>query len=212
MSVQKVCLKLVLSLLVCSWTSILAQAPANEVPPAETPEATEKTVIVLAMHGEPPKDFPKDEFADFFSLQAQLELGGTLGVKRHQQYAELDAKMRAWPRTAENDPFYAGSQEMARHLREATGYEVIVGFNDFCAPTLDEALEEAVARKPEKVIVITPMMTPGGGHSEIEIPAAVRRAREWSPDIPILYAWPFDLSELARFLAERIDRASEEMN
>ncbi len=212
MSGQKVCLNPVLFLLACSWTSVLGQAPAGEVSPAGSPLGNEKTVIVLVMHGEPPKDFPKDEFADFFSLQAQLELGGTLGVKLHQHYADLDAKMRAWPRTAENDPFYAGSQEMARHLREATGYEVIVGFNEFCAPTLDEALEEAVARKPEKVIVITPMMTPGGGHSEIEIPAAVRRAREWSPGIPIVYAWPFHLSEVARFLAERIDRASEEAN
>ena len=102
MSVQKVCLKLVLFLPVCSWTSVLAQAPADEVPPAETSGAT-KTVIVLVMHGEPPKDFPKDEFADFFGLQAQLELGGTLGVKRHQRYADLDAKMRAWPRSAENE-------------------------------------------------------------------------------------------------------------
>ncbi len=209
MSVQKVCLKLVLFFPVYSWTSVLAQAPAGEVPPAETPGAT-KTVIVLAMHGEPPKDFPKEEFGEFFRLHAQVEMGRLQDPQRRQRYAELDARIRNWPRTAKNDPFYVGSQAMAEQLRKVTGHKVIVGFNEFCGPSIDEALEQAVSRKPEKVIVITPMMTPGGGHSEMEIPAAVSRAQESYPDVTISYIWPFDLSEVAQFLAAQIDRATQQ--
>jgi sirohydrochlorin ferrochelatase len=71
---------------------------------------------------------------------------------------------------------------------------------------MDDALDRAIARSAEKVIVITPMMTPGGKHSEVGIPEAIRRAEERHPGIPILYAWPFDLSEVAVFLAAQVNR------
>jgi len=166
-----------------------------------------KVVIVLAMHGVPPNDFPQHEMAELFGLHARLEHAPEAErAALERRHAELDAKMRAWPRTPQNDPFYAGSHDLASHLSQATGCEVIVGFNEFCAPCLDDAPDQAVARAAEKVIVITPMMTRGGEHSEADIPAAIRRAQERHPDIPILYAWPFEVSEVARFLAAQIDR------
>jgi len=122
-----------------------------------------------------------------------------------RRYRKLDAKIRAWPRTVKNDPFWAGSQELAEHLRTATGSEVIVGFNEFCAPTLDDALDQA-ARQSDKVFVITPMMTRGGEHSEVEIPDSVKRAQERHPNVAFKYAWPLDISAIARFLAEQIAR------
>jgi len=56
------------------------------------------------------------------------------------------------------------------------------------------------------------MMTPGGIHAEIQIPATVRQAQERHPDVSIRYAWPFDLSEVAEFLAKRIHQESQEVN
>jgi sirohydrochlorin cobaltochelatase len=164
-----------------------------------------KAIIVLVMHGVPPNDFPEHDAAEFFGLQARLKRA--TGVERavlERRHLELDAKMRAWPRTAQNDPFYAGSQELAAHVSRVTGCEVIVGFNEFCAPCLDDSLNQAVARGAEKVIVITPMMTRGGEHSEVDIPAAVKTAQSQNPKIPILYVWPFKVSEVASFLAKQI--------
>ena len=183
--------------------------PPEAVLPVETSEAREKTVIVLAMHGEPPRDFPKDKFGAFFRLQTRLEFGEALGQEHQDEFAELDSEMRRWPRTPENDPFYFGSQEMAQHLSKATGYEVILGFNEFCAPHLEDAIDEAAERKPEKIIIITPMVTPGGGHSEEDIPALAKQAQKRHPDVPIVYAWPFDPSKTAQFLAEQIDQVNE---
>jgi sirohydrochlorin cobaltochelatase len=157
------------------------------------------------MHGAPPNDFPEHDMAELFGLQARLK--GATGAERvalERRRLELDAKMRAWPRTPQNDPFYAGSQELAAHIRRATGCEVIVGFNEFCSPSLEEALNQAIAREAEKVIVITPMMTRGGEHSEVDIPAAVQTAQAQHPETPILYAWPFKVSEVANFLAAQI--------
>ena len=195
-------------LILSSWTFALAQAPSGG-----EPATTEKLVIVLAMHGEPPNDFPRDEFASFFALHARLHYAGAkIDEELHHRYAALDAKMRAWPRTAENDPFHAASLQMAKQLREITGLEVVVGFNEFCGPTVEEAIEEAVARGAESIVVTTPMLTPGGIHAEIQIPALVREAQQKHADISIRYAWPFDLSEVAKFLAKRIRQESQGTN
>jgi sirohydrochlorin cobaltochelatase len=164
-----------------------------------------KAIVVLVMHGAPPNDFPEHDIAELVGLQARLK--GATGVERvtiESRRLELDAKMRAWPRTAQNDPFYAGSQELAAHVSKATGCEVIVGFNEFCAPSLDDALNQAIAREAEKVIVITPMMTRGGEHSEVDIPAAVQTAQAQHPETQILYVWPFKVSDVASFLAAQI--------
>lgn len=210
MSFKNSFLGVLFCLILSSWISALAQAPSGGEPESAT---TEKLVIVLAMHGEPPNDFPRDEFASFFALHARLHYAGAkIDEDLHHRYAALDAKMRAWPRTAENDPFHAASLQMAKQLREITGLEVVVGFNEFCGPTVEEAIEEAVAREAGSIVVTTPMLTPGGIHAEIQIPALVREAQQKHADISIRYAWPFDLSEVAQFLAKRIHQESQETN
>jgi len=164
------------------------------------------SIIVLAMHGAPPNDFPRQETAEFFGLHGRM--AHATGAQRQalgQRYNELHVKMRTWPRTAENDPFYAASLEMAEYLSQATGREVIVGFGEFCGPTLDEAFDQAVAKEAESIMVITPMMTRGGEHAERDIPATIERAKKRHPTIPMAYAWPFRLAEVARFLAAQIE-------
>lgn len=164
-----------------------------------------KTVIVLAVHGAPPNDFPRNEMVELMGLKTRFHHAtGKEREAMEQRHDELDAKIRSWPRTAKNDPFYAGTQDLATHLKHATGCELIVGFNDFCSPCLDEAIDSAVAQAPEKVIVITPMMTRGGEHAEEDIPAAIKCAQERHPDIQITYVWPFEASKVAEFLAAQI--------
>jgi len=174
---------------------------------AEKKRDKPKAVIVLAMHGAPPLDFPADEKLEFMGLHSQLGHEAGPGASAQKlRYELLEGKMRAWPRTGQNDPFYAGSQELARHLRQESGLEVIVGFNEFCAPNLDEAFERAAARGAGKLIVLTPMMTRGGEHSAMDIPEAIRRAQNKFPGQKIVYAWPFPSEDIARFLASQITR------
>jgi sirohydrochlorin ferrochelatase len=174
---------------------------------AEKKKDRPKAVVVLAMHGAPPLDFPKSEMAEFMSLYARLGHAlSPLPDDQKARYRQLEAKMRVWPRTGQNDPFYAGSQELAKHLRQESGLEVIIGFNEFCAPGLDEALERAAAREAAEIVVITPMMTHGGEHSAVDIPEAVRRAQQKFPGQKIVYAWPFATEDIARFLASQVTR------
>jgi sirohydrochlorin cobaltochelatase len=136
-----------------------------------------KAVIVLAMHGAPPLDFPEQDLAEFYGLHARLAHGPGAGpAAAERRYFELEEKIRTWPRTPRNDPFYAGSQNLAIELRKASGRKVILGFNEFCAPSLHEALDQAAGQGAEKVIVVTPMVTRGGEHAERDIPDAIERA------------------------------------
>lgn len=166
------------------------------------------TVIVLAMHGAPPKDVSPRQVIELVGLHEGLE-HAPAWVRRllEPRHRRLDARMRAYPRTVRNDPFWAGSQELAEQLRAATGSDVIVGFNEFCAPALDEALDQAAAQA-DKVIVVTPMMTRGGEHSEVEIPETVRRAQARHPSVEFKYAWPLDETAIARFLAGQVAQLS----
>ena len=166
-----------------------------------------KTIVVLAMHGSPPGDFPRKELTEFFRLHTQMEHihePGSTALK--QRYLELDAKMRSWPRNESNDPFFTGAQNMALHLRQSTEIDVIVGYNEFCAPSLDEAIDKAASMGAKKIIIITPMMTRGGEHSEKDIPDTISRSQKRHPNIELVYAWPFDHTDVADFLGSQIKK------
>jgi len=168
-----------------------------------------QSVIVLAMHGAPPLDFPKPDLGEFFSLHMRLEHGlldEQKAVPLRRRYAALEEAMLGWARDEANDPFFAASYRLADALRRSTGIDVIVGFNEFCAPDLGNALDQAVARGVQRVVVVTPMMTPGGEHAELDIPAAIDAARRRHPDVDFRYAWPFETEDVAAFLAEQVLR------
>jgi len=166
-----------------------------------------RAVLVLAMHGAPPLDFPRSELQEFMALHGRVAHGDAdTDESLRLRYLELEKKMRTWPRNAENDPFYAGSGELAQQLRQETGLEVILGFNEFCAPSIDEAIGLAASLEAETIVVVTPMMTRGGEHSEVEIAAAIERGRALYPGKKIIYAWPFAVEEVARFLASHIKK------
>ncbi|MBY8998909.1 MAG: hypothetical protein KGD60_14370, partial [Candidatus Thorarchaeota archaeon] len=85
------------------------------------------TVIVLAMHGAPAKDFPGSELMEFFKLHMALEHGGDgYPQAMHHKHDEMDDKIRQWPRNAENDPFWDASHKLAEELSRVTRYDVIV--------------------------------------------------------------------------------------
>jgi len=164
-----------------------------------------KTVIVIAMHGMPPKDFPSSDLREFFTLHARLEgTPSSLPDELKQRYLQLHKKMRNWPRSRDNDPFHTAATDLASLLKEEVGCPVHVGFNEFCAPSLDDAIASAATSKPDRIVIVTPMMTRGGEHAEVDIPNAIGHARKRFPNIHFVYCWPFDPQDVALFLARQI--------
>lgn len=150
----------------------------------------QKASLVLVGHGGVPKDFPN--LKKFFQLR---DKGG-------EEFEKIEEEMIHWPRTEKNDSYWAGFMKVVGELGTSKAYySVHAAFNEFCAPTVDEALSEAASRKPDVIVVASVMLTPGGVHSERDIPASVETFSKKNPGVRIVYAWPYDISEVSKFLS-----------
>jgi len=166
-----------------------------------------KTILILTMHGMPPKDFPRREIGEYFSLHMLMENSPQrMDDQQRQRYSALNEQVRSYPRTAANDPFYFNSQEMAQRLAAETGFETLFCFNEFCNPSLTDVVDTAVENGAQHIIILTPMMTRGGDHAEEDIPADLETLRKTYPEVEFRYAWPFDPVEVTRFLAGQVKR------
>ena len=82
---------------------------------------------------------------------------------------------------------------------------MVLAYNEFCAPTLEEAVAEVIVAGAMEITVMSTMFTPGGSHSEIEIPETLAQLRGQHPDIVLRYAWPFDLNLVADMLVNHLN-------
>lgn len=124
-----------------------------------------------------------------------------------QEELELDRTIRSWPRTAQSDPYQAGLEAVAARLRtQLDGALFAVAYNEFCGPTLEESVESLIKQGATEITVTTTMFTPGGSHSEVEIPEILDHLRSQYPNVSLRYAWPFDLTRVANTLADQIRR------
>ncbi len=138
--------------------------------------------------------------------------GGGGGEALSSRAAELDAKIRDWPRHAGNDPYKEGLEQVAARLKPLLPTTLFaIGYNEFCRPSIPEAVDEVVRQGAIRVLVIPSMLTPGGLHSEKDIPRALEQVRRKHPRISIEYLWPFDLNQVAELLALHIHQASKKM-
>ncbi len=169
---------------------------------------TKKQGVILVGHGGIPKDCPQDLVTTLKQLEAQRR-----AAKQPPSDEELalDMKIRRWPRTSSTDPYQSGLQAVAARLQpQLNGSLFALAYNEFCAPTLREAAEHLIGQGATEITVTTTMFTPGGYHSEIEIPEILNHLRPKHPDVILRYAWPFDLELVANTLAEQIRRFSTE--
>ncbi|MBA3753073.1 MAG: CbiX/SirB N-terminal domain-containing protein [Nitrospira sp.] len=162
--------------------------------------------VVLVGHGGIPKDCPPELVTRLKRLEAQRRAAK---LPPTMEENELDTKIRRWPRTPETDPYQAGLEAVAAQLRANLG-EVLfaIAYNEFCAPTLEESVEQLIKQGATQITVTTTMFTPGGSHSEVEIPEILDHLQPQYPGVRLRYAWPFDVNLVANTLAEQIKRFS----
>ncbi|MDH5640227.1 MAG: CbiX/SirB N-terminal domain-containing protein [Nitrospira sp.] len=164
--------------------------------------ATGKRGVVLVGHGGIPKDCPQELITKLKRLEAQRRAAKQ---PPSQEEIQLDMKIRRWPRTPATDPYQSGLQAVAARLQsQLDGTLFGIAFNEFCAPTLEESVEALIKQGATHITVTTTMFTPGGSHSEVEIPEILDQLRPHYPGVELRYAWPFDLQLVANTLAEQI--------
>lgn len=160
--------------------------------------------VVLVGHGGIPTDFPREHVSRLKALESRRRANGHPPTTEE---LELELSLRTWPRTPETDPYKAGLEALAEHVRAVLqDRHVVVAYNEFCAPTIEEATDALVVSGASDVILIPSMLTPGGSHSEVEIPSIVNDLQTMYPAVSIRYAWPFDLSRVARLLADQLTK------
>ena len=162
--------------------------------------------VILVGHGGIPKGCPQEWVTKLKRLEGQRR---TAKMPPSAEEIELDTKIRQMPRTPETDPYQAGLEAVAAQLRANLGDVLFaVAYNEFCAPTLEASVEELVKKGATRITVTTTMFTPGGSHSEVEIPEILDHLRPQYPGVELRYAWPFDLRLVANTLAEQVKRFS----
>jgi len=161
-----------------------------------------KKAVILVGHGGLPSDIPNDVVEKFMRLhKSRVKVGG----EASEQELELDRTIRRWERTPESDPYKSGLELLANHMEPLLkGFTLKTAYNEFCYPTIEEAVEELAAENVSKIILVTTMITRGGSHSEREIPEELDGLRNKFKDIDIKYAWPFDMDTFALFLATHV--------
>ena len=164
--------------------------------------------VVLIGHGAPATDCPPEWIGELMSLEWRRGGGGPHQHASAGRAAELDAKIRNWPRQASNDPYKVGVERLAEAVRSLLlNIPVGVAYNEFCRPSIAEAVASAIQQGATRLFVIPTMLTPGGIHSERDIPRALEELRRTHPAVSITYLWPFDLSQVASLFAAQIRQA-----
>ena len=170
--------------------------------PASSP-GPEHVAVVLIGHGAPATDCPPQLIGELMGLEWRPDHAAP-----RQRLEELDAKIRTWPRRPDNDPYKAGLERLADAMRPLVPAGLFaVGYNEFCSPSVSEAVEQVIRQGAERVLVIPSMLTPGGVHAERDIPRELEAVRRRHPRIRVDYLWPFDLARVAELFAAHIAAA-----
>jgi sirohydrochlorin cobaltochelatase len=161
-----------------------------------------KNAVILIGHGGVPKDCPREMVTKLKGLQgARVRTGDPPSSLER----ELDRKIRRWARPPGADPYQAGLEALAKRLAPMlNGTRLAVAYVEFCAPTLEEAVERLRNEGVERITVVPSMLTPGGVHSEVEITEAIEAIKTAQPGLSLRYVWPFDLERVARMFADEI--------
>jgi sirohydrochlorin cobaltochelatase len=159
--------------------------------------------VILVGHGGIPADAPGELVSELKRLEASRRARGEAEMTARE--AELDRRLREWPRAPATDPYKFGLEAVAGELRtRLDGRHLVTAYNEFCAPSVEEAIASLVSEGASRITLLTTMFTRGGSHAELEIPQIIEDMRARFPDVALEYVWPFDLGEIASFLAAHV--------
>ena len=161
-----------------------------------------KLGLILIGHGGLPSDIPKEVVEDFMKVHKhRVRTGAPISLKEK----ELDKVIRFWERSPDTDPYKYGLEKLAAKLApRLEDYTLITAYNEFCYPSIEQAADVLAEKGIKEVILITTMITPGGSHSEREIPEEIETLRLKYPNVNYQYAWPYDLDIFSNLLADHI--------
>ena len=156
---------------------------------------TKKVAVIIVGHCSIPNDYPR--IKEYFKLH---DKGG-------KEFEKAEYEMVHWPRNENNDAYWAGFMKVVKEVERTNKYSSVhPAFNEMCAPTVDEALNEALKTNPDEILVTSIMLTPGGGHSERDIPASIEEFKKKHPNVKVVYAWPYEPADISNVLINQLNK------
>ncbi|MBI2155250.1 MAG: hypothetical protein HYU24_16355 [Candidatus Rokubacteria bacterium] len=114
-----------------------------------------RCAVVLVGHGAPATDCPPRLVGELMALEWRADGA----PEAEARAAELDATIRNWPRTLANDPYKAGLERLARVLQPLLPADLFtVAYNEFCRPSVGEAVTQMVGQGATRILVLSTMM------------------------------------------------------
>jgi sirohydrochlorin cobaltochelatase len=183
-------------------TDTARQSLASEAEEGGTLREPLGRAVVLVGHGGVPRDYPRERLTRLRSLEARRR---ATGAPPSPEEVALETELRRWPRTSANDPYQAGLESLATHLRrQLEPARLVLAYNEFCAPTVAEAVRQLADAGVTDIVVVPSMLTPGGVHAERDIPEIINALREEFPHLSVRYAWPVAAEHLAWFFVHHL--------
>lgn len=178
------------------------QSAARRTDVERTTDGPVRSAVVLVGHGGVPRDYPRERLMQLRGLEARRRATGN---SPSPQEVALETELRRWPRTPASDPYQAGLESLARHLRPLLApAHLVLAYNEFCAPTVGEAVCALAAEGMTDIVAVPSMLTPGGVHAEVEIPEVIHQLQIDLPHLSVRYAWPFAPERLASFFVDHL--------
>src|SRR5205085_4300831 len=85
--------------------------------------------VVLVGHGGIPVDYPREALTALKALEAKRRATGSRATPEE---LELDRQIRRWPRTPVSDPYQAGLEALASHLKTSLNSDLFaIAYNEF---------------------------------------------------------------------------------
>jgi sirohydrochlorin cobaltochelatase len=183
----------------------MAGARQSPAPNADTERALDvraSRAFVLVGHGGVPRDYPRERLMGLRGLEARRR---ATGAPPSPEEVALETELRQWPWTPANDPYKVGLESLAAQLRpRLEPARLVLAYNEFCAPTVAEAVRQLAAEGVTDIVVVPSMLTPGGVHAERDIPEIINALRAEFPHLSLRYAWPVAGEHLASFFVDHL--------
>lgn len=158
--------------------------------------------LVLIGHGGVPEDFSREKVRRLVTLETERQ---RMGTPMSDEEKTLDDEIRNWPRNELNDPFESGMKKVAMSLEQKLeGRKLVVAYNEFCGPSIEAATEKLISEGFANIEYLSTMFTPGGVHSEFEIPEIIESLKAKYPNVTFDYKWPYDLNLVSDLLSAQL--------
>lgn len=160
--------------------------------------------IIFIGHGSVPYDFTQEKLKRYFLLRSK-KMKNEMNDEEGKEFLNLERELNYFERNKVNDPHYFFHKKLKDEIEKELNIKTIFAFNKFCAPGLEEVIEEIVKNENNSEIYVVPTMFTGGRHTDEEIKEDIEKIKRKFKDLRINYLYPFKFEYIKELFKKHIE-------